>query len=58
MLISSNLDEILGLADRIIVLYRGKIVTDLDNDGVSKETIGEYMLGLRDDYRIEEASTT
>lgn len=53
MLISSNLDEILGLADRVIVLYRGKIVTDLTNDGVSKETIGEYMLGLRDDYPTE-----
>lgn len=50
MLISSNLDEILGLADRLIVMYRGKIVADLENEGVSKETIGEYMLGLRDDY--------
>ncbi len=58
MLISSNLDEILGLADRIVVMYRGKIVANLENRGVSKETIGEYMLGIRDDYTRKTVGTT
>jgi simple sugar transport system ATP-binding protein len=50
LLISSNLDEILGLADTILVLYRGRVVGRLENtDTLSKEIIGEYMLGLRDD---------
>ncbi len=50
LLISSNLDEILGLADTILVMYRGRVVGRLENtEAVTKEIIGEYMLGLRDD---------
>ncbi len=48
ILISSNLDEILSLADRIIVLYRGTIVAELSRtESCTKEEIGEYMLGLK-----------
>jgi ABC-type uncharacterized transport system ATPase subunit len=48
LLISSDLDEILTLADRLIVMYRGCIVARLDNSGsLDKEAIGEYMLGIR-----------
>ena len=56
ILISSNLDEITALSDRIIVLYRGRIVTRMtpgeDNSDRSdlKEKIGEYLMGLNDDY--------
>lgn len=51
LLISSNLDEILSLADTVVVMYRGKIVAKLPNEvKLDKELIGEYMLGLRDDY--------
>jgi simple sugar transport system ATP-binding protein len=51
ILISTNLDEILGLADRIIVMYRGKAVTELAGtsgaDAASlKEKIGSCMQGL------------
>jgi simple sugar transport system ATP-binding protein len=50
LLISTNLDEILALADAILVAYRGRIVGRMANrEGLSKEMIGEYMLGLRDD---------
>jgi len=57
LLISSNLDEILGLADTILVMYRGRIVGRLENSAqLSKEAIGEYMLGLRDDSRSEVAA--
>ncbi|MDR0656758.1 MAG: ATP-binding cassette domain-containing protein [Treponema sp.] len=56
ILISSNLDEILALADRIIVLYRGSIAAERENPlhspageetGNIKEEIGERMLGLK-----------
>jgi len=50
ILISSNLDEILALSDRIIVFYRGTVVASLkENDvkKVSKEEMGAYMLGLK-----------
>jgi simple sugar transport system ATP-binding protein len=51
LLISSNLDEILGIADTIAVMYRGRIVAILPNaPDLSKERIGEYMLGLREDF--------
>ena len=52
LLISSNLDEIMGLADRILVMYRGRITGRFNNDrSISKALIGEYMMGIRDDYR-------
>ena len=50
ILISSNLDEILTIADRIIVLYRGTRVASFVGEearDLSKEEIGEYMLGIR-----------
>lgn len=50
LLLSSNLDEIFELSDRISVMYRGRIVCDLPNDGgLTRERLGEYMLGLADD---------
>lgn len=51
LLISSNLDELLSLADRIIVLYKGRIVANrINDDTLDNEGVGEYMLGLRDDF--------
>ncbi|GHU93908.1 heme ABC transporter ATP-binding protein [Spirochaetia bacterium] len=50
ILISTNLDEILSIADRIIVLYRGTIAAELDNSDTIpniKEKIGGYMMGLQ-----------
>jgi len=48
LLLSSDVDEILRLSDRIMVLYRGKPVADLTNAGYLNRTlIGEYLLGIR-----------
>ncbi|HEB31264.1 MAG TPA: ABC transporter ATP-binding protein [Spirochaetes bacterium] len=53
LLISSNIDEILGLADTLVVMYRGRIVCSFpDKEELSKELIGEYMMGLRDDFKV------
>jgi len=50
LLISSNLDEIFALTDTIIVMYKGKIVGSFVNSKeITKEIIGEYMLGIKDD---------
>jgi simple sugar transport system ATP-binding protein len=49
ILISTNLDEILSIADRIIVFYRGTIAAEFDNSNTIqniKEEIGAYMMGL------------
>jgi simple sugar transport system ATP-binding protein len=44
VLVSTELDEVLGLADRIGVMYRGKIVGEVD-PGVPAEEIGLLMAG-------------
>jgi len=44
LLISSDLDEVLKLADRVCVLYRGKL-DSLGARGVSKDRVGRAMVG-------------
>jgi len=50
LVVSSDLDEILKISDRIIVMYKGKIVFNKPNTNLTKQLIGEYMLGLRNDF--------
>jgi len=45
LLISVELDEILALSDRIIVMYRGTIAGEVDPATVTKEEIGLLMGG-------------
>jgi general nucleoside transport system ATP-binding protein len=44
ILVSSELDEVLGLADRIAVMYRGRILSEVPA-GTSAEEIGLLMAG-------------
>ncbi len=47
LLVSSNLDEILTLADRILVMCSGRLVASLENNGsLTRREIGEYMMGI------------
>ena len=48
LLISEDLDEILTLADRIAVMYEGKIVGETARAGASVEEIGLLMAGGND----------
>jgi simple sugar transport system ATP-binding protein len=45
LLVSSELDEILALADRIVVMYRGRILATVDPD-TPREQIGLLMAGV------------
>jgi len=45
LLISTDLDEILDLADRIAVMYRGRISGIVENQEGIEKTIGELMVG-------------
>ena len=47
LLISSDLSEVMGLADRIIVMYRGEIVGECRADAVTPEELGLYMSGAK-----------
>jgi ABC-type uncharacterized transport system ATPase subunit len=46
LLVSSELDEIMGLSDRIAVMYRGKIVDVLLAEQATKEKVGLLMAGV------------
>ena len=46
LLISEDLDEIMSLADRIFVLYRGAIVHETPGVTATLETVGAAMAGL------------
>lgn len=45
IMISSELPEILGMCDRILVMCEGKLVCDLSRDKITKEKIMEYATG-------------
>jgi simple sugar transport system ATP-binding protein len=47
VLVSSELDEVLGLADRIAVMYRGRILATLPG-GASRDQVGLLMAGITD----------
>lgn len=47
MVISTDLDELLELCDRIAVLYRGRLVGFVENGHDAGERIGELMIGGR-----------
>jgi len=46
LLVSTELDEILQLSDRIAVMYRGKIVAIVPAAEATKEYIGLLMAGI------------
>lgn len=46
LLISLELDEIMSLADTILVIYNGEVQTIRDAKELSKEKVGEYMMGV------------
>lgn len=45
VLVSADLDEILRLADRVLVLYRGAIVAERQATMTSREELGIFMMG-------------
>ncbi len=47
LLVSSELDEIMALSDRIAVMYRGKIVDVVPAAEATKEKIGLLMAGVK-----------
>jgi simple sugar transport system ATP-binding protein len=47
LLVSSELDEIIALSDRIAVMYKGQIVDIVPAAGVNKEYLGLLMAGVK-----------
>jgi simple sugar transport system ATP-binding protein len=45
LLIASELDELIAVSDRIVVMYRGKVVGQMASDPANREAIGAMMSG-------------
>ncbi|RLD04270.1 MAG: heme ABC transporter ATP-binding protein [Chloroflexota bacterium] len=46
LLVSTELDEVMELSDRIAVMFEGKIIAVVDAEGATKEQIGLLMAGV------------
>ena len=47
LLISLELDEVMNLSDRILVMFEGTIVADLNPGEVTVQELGLYMAGSK-----------
>jgi simple sugar transport system ATP-binding protein len=45
VLVSADLEELIGLSDRILVMFEGRITADLDPRTATPEMLGTYMTG-------------
>ena len=49
LLVSLELDEVMSVSDRILVMYEGEIVGELDPKATTQEELGLYMAGAKRD---------
>ncbi len=47
LLVSLELDEVMNLSDRILVIYEGEIVAELDPKEITVQELGLYMAGSK-----------
>jgi general nucleoside transport system ATP-binding protein len=49
VIVSEDLDEALALSDRLVVMYEGEIIGEVDPHHVTREQLGLMMAGIRPD---------
>jgi simple sugar transport system ATP-binding protein len=47
LIVSTELDEVMALSDRLLVMYRGKVVAELDPKQVTPADVGLHMAGAK-----------
>ena len=47
LLVSLELEEVMSLSDRILVLYEGEIVGEFDPKEITVQELGLYMAGAK-----------
>ena len=52
LLVSSELDEALSLADRVAVMFEGEIIDILPVEEADRDTVGLRMAGIRDEPQL------
>ena len=54
LLVSADLNELISLSDRIMVMHKGKVVASLKNEPkVTEQELGLYMLGIKKQEGLE-----
>ena len=53
LLVSLELDEVMNVPDRILVMYEGEIVGEFDPKNVTIEELGLYMAGAKRERKAE-----
>lgn len=53
ILISSDLPELLGVADRIYAIHEGQITGEIQKKSFNEETVMNYMLGINEEEQHE-----
>ncbi|MBO8427129.1 MAG: ABC transporter ATP-binding protein [Firmicutes bacterium] len=56
LLVSYELDEVMNLADRILVMFNGKIVGEFKPKEVTIQELGLYMAGAKQNYDFKEVT--
>jgi simple sugar transport system ATP-binding protein len=49
LLVSLELDEVMSVSDRILVMFEGQLVADVDPQKVTYQELGLYMSGSKRD---------
>lgn len=49
LMVSTELDELIELSDRIMVMFEGRIMGIVDQKDASRETLGPMMAGLTEE---------
>lgn len=52
LIVSTELEEVMALSDRLLVMYRGRVVAELDPKKVTPMEVGLYMAGSRPDGAV------
>ena len=52
LIVSTELEEVMALSDRLLVMYRGRVVAELDPKKVTPMEVGLYMAGSRPDSAV------
>lgn len=54
ILVSSELPEIVGMADRVITMYRGRVMSESKNDAMLADVVGRAIIGMTSENEIKE----
>ena len=54
LLVSLELDEVMNLSDRILVMYEGELVGEFDPKKTTVEELGLYMAGAKKQKEMQQ----